>query len=58
MADSNSTRDFYVYAHFRATDGSCFYIGKGNGRRAFATQGRSKYWKNIVAKHGYSWKYA
>lgn len=54
MAKINSTRDFYVYVHRRATDGRVFYVGKGNGRRAWATQGRSNYWRHIVAKHGYT----
>jgi len=54
VANTNSTRDFYVYVHRRSTDGSVFYVGKGNGRRAWAKQGRSKYWNNIVTKNGYT----
>jgi len=54
MADNNSTsKSFYVYVHRRATDGRVFYVGKGSGSRSHSSHQRSKYWKNIVAKHGY-----
>jgi len=43
---------FYVYQHLKADTGEIFYVGKGMGRRAHDTYHRSKYWKNIVAKHG------
>jgi len=42
---------FYTYGHFRQDDGLCFYIGKGNGGRAYDKR-RSEYWKRTVAKHG------
>lgn len=45
-------KDFYVYAHRRAATGEIFYIGKGYGRRAWSTSGRSKHWRNTVAKEG------
>ena len=44
---------YYTYAHFRLDDGKCFYIGKGKSSRAWVTKGRSQFWKNVVAKHGY-----
>ena len=44
---------FYVYAHQRLTDGKCFYIGKGTRSRAWETTNRNKYWRNVVAKHGF-----
>lgn len=43
---------FYVYQHLKADTGEIFYVGKGMGRRAHDSYHRSKYWKNIVAKHG------
>lgn len=43
---------FYVYQHVKADNGEVFYVGKGMGRRAYDSYHRSKYWKNIVAKHG------
>jgi group I intron endonuclease len=52
--------DFYVYIHRRKTDGQIFYVGKGQGKRAWATKNRNPYWHHVVAKHGYSieiWQY-
>ena len=43
---------FYVYLHFRESDGRLFYIGKGKNKRAWSHQRRNPYWKAIVAKHG------
>jgi len=45
---------FYVYQHVKADNGEVFYVGKGMGRRAYDSYHRSKYWKNIVAKHGFN----
>lgn len=50
-------RRFYVYAHKKADSGAIFYIGKGCGRRASKTIGRSWFWRNIVAKHGFTIEY-
>lgn len=44
---------FYVYVHYRKTDGMPFYVGKGSGKRIRETQSRNPHWRNIVAKHGY-----
>jgi len=41
----------YTYAH-KKPDGSIFYIGKGSGDRAYRTNHRNRYWRNVVAKHG------
>ncbi len=46
--------DFYVYAHRRATTGEIFYIGKGQGRRAFDSTGRNRHWHFVVKKHGFT----
>jgi hypothetical protein len=44
--------DYYVYAHTKP-DGTVFYIGKGHKKRAWSAHNRNRYWKSIVAKHGY-----
>lgn len=43
---------YYVYAHYRESDGKLFYIGKGKGRRAWSIQGRSEWWHRTYRKHG------
>lgn len=46
----------YIYKHIRVDTKEIFYIGIGNQdrhRRAFVTQKRSKFWKNIVSKTEY-----
>lgn len=49
---------YYTYAHYTADTKELFYIGKGTEassfkhKRAFSNQGRNRYWKNTVAKHG------
>lgn len=44
---------FYTYSHQKIDDGKIFYIGKGKGNRAFSENRRNKYWKSIVANHGF-----
>jgi len=43
---------FYVYEHWRndIEGGSCFYVGKGKGRRAFSLRTRGKHHKAIQKK--------
>lgn len=43
---------FYIYLHRRADTGEVFYIGKGSGRRAWATQYRTDYWRRVKDKYG------
>lgn len=43
-----------VYKHIRLDTNRTFYIGIGNINRAFAKESRTKYWHNIVNKHGYN----
>ena len=47
--------NFYTYIHTRKDDLKVFYVGKGNGRRAWVStgKGRSEYWKRVAAKHGH-----
>lgn len=42
---------FYTYAHTKP-DGTTFYVGKGQGRRAWDVNHRNKHWKATVKKHG------
>lgn len=43
---------YYVYLHRKKTTGEVFYVGKGHDRRAWSQQGRNKFWKRVVQKHG------
>jgi len=52
MSDKTTHR-FCVYIHYRASDNTPFYIGKGTRSRPKSTIGRNVYWKRIVDKHGY-----
>lgn len=45
-------KQYYVYVHRKATDGSVFYVGKGKGRRAWNKTHRSDYWKRVSDKYG------
>ena len=44
---------FYTYMHTRNDTGQPFYIGKGKGKRANTSNGRSEHWHRIVEKHGH-----
>lgn len=48
------TNNFYVYCHRRATDGICFYVGKGKGVRYKTTYSRNRYWYDIVNQYGFT----
>jgi hypothetical protein len=42
---------FYVYEHWRPDRGECFYVGKGQGRRAYdMRRGRNRWHKFLQAK--------
>lgn len=43
----------YVYAHFRASTKTCFYIGKGSGDRITTKDNRNFIWHRTVDKHGF-----
>lgn len=42
---------FYTYTH-ATPEGRIFYIGKGQGRRAYKFINRNNYWNHIVEKYG------
>jgi hypothetical protein len=46
-------RKFYVYAHYRESDGQIFYVGKGCNGRLRSTYKRNAYWQRVAAKHGW-----
>ena len=41
-----------VYLHKKETDGTIFYVGMGELKRAFNTSSRNKWWNRTYAKHG------
>jgi len=41
---------FYVYEHWRPDNGTCFYVGKGTGVRAFAKGNRNSHHRRITAR--------
>lgn len=43
---------YFTYAHFRKSDGSIFYIGKGQANRHLSHANRNQYWHRTVNKHG------
>ncbi len=46
--------DCYVYIHRRASDGVCFYVGRGVYKRGWDSSitARNPWWINIAEKHG------
>ena len=46
--------NFYTYAHYRASDGKLFYIGKGTGTRYKSSDTRNAFWASTVKKHGFT----
>ena len=41
-----------VYLHKKETDGTIFYVGMGELKRAFSTGSRNDWWNRTYAKHG------
>lgn len=46
----------YVYIHLRSTDSVPFYVGRGQGRRAWDYTARNRFWTFTALKHGVSVK--
>lgn len=44
---------FYVYIHRRLDTGDIFYVGKGSRRRAWSSDRRNTWWKNVANKSGF-----
>lgn len=44
---------FYTYFHTRNDSGAIFYVGKGIGRRAYATRRNNPHWQSVVKRHGH-----
>ena len=44
-------RRFYVYKHIRKDNNTCFYVGKGKGRRMYVPK-RNKHFNRIRKKYG------
>jgi hypothetical protein len=55
MTEQIIPRDFYVYAHAKATTGEIFYIGKGGPRqrREKSIHSRNGFWNRTAKKHGF-----
>jgi hypothetical protein len=47
-------KDTVVYIHRRNDTGEVFYVGIGNEKRPYKKERRTKHWKSIVNKHGYT----
>jgi hypothetical protein len=45
---------YYIYQHRALDTGNIFYVGKGKDKRHSDKNKRGRYWKNYVAKHGFT----
>lgn len=43
---------FYTYLHLRESDGRPFYVGKGQGKRAWCFTKRNPHWQSTARAHG------
>ena len=51
LMNENESREFYVYKHIRKDNNTCFYVGKGKGRRMYVPK-RNKHFNRIRKKYG------
>ena len=49
--NKEESREFYVYKHIRKDNNTCFYVGKGKGRRIYKPK-RNKHYNRIRKKYG------
>lgn|GEM_PF-2106918 len=54
--DEGVRRGYYVYLHRSTESGEVFYVGKGNGKRAWETENRNQAWKERVEKLNENWE--
>ena len=52
LMNENKNREFYVYEHIRLDNMTCFYIGKGKGKRCNIPS-RNEHHDNICKRYGY-----
>ena len=45
-------KEYYVYERFRLDNMTCFYVGKGKGRR-YKQRSRNSHHDRIAEKHGF-----
>lgn len=46
-------QDYYVYVHYKKSNGEPFYVGKGIKNRDATSAGRNQFWHNVVNKYDY-----
>ena len=46
-------QDYYVYIHYKKSNGEPFYVGKGIKNRDTTLVGRNDFWHHVVNKHDY-----